>query len=212
MSISMRVLQSFYRKAEGRAERLPWHRERPSHVLDSAVAACTRPARALDLGCGAGVLTLWLADKGLEVTGIDLLPEAIAMARALADRRGVTVELLTMDLFDFSATRPFDLVYDSGCMHSLVGGNLRRYKDALISWLAPGGEFVLEHWGKRHFLDWRPIGPRRRSRAAIERMLAPELRLVETEETDFAAPLPFGPTVRGVGYWFHRAPSAKEQT
>src|SRR5262245_52142414 len=87
VNIARAVMQSFYRKAEGRAERLPWHRESPSHVLESAVTACTRPARALDLGCGAGVLTLWLAHKGLEVTGIDVLPEAIAMARSLADER-----------------------------------------------------------------------------------------------------------------------------
>ena len=63
MSIAKAVMQSFYRRAEGRPERLPWHRESPSRVLASAVATCTRPARALDLGCGAGVLTLWLAGK-----------------------------------------------------------------------------------------------------------------------------------------------------
>ena len=42
-------MQSFYRKAEGKPERLPWHRESPGRVLVSAVAACTRPARALEV-------------------------------------------------------------------------------------------------------------------------------------------------------------------
>jgi hypothetical protein len=73
-----------------------------------------------------------------------------------------------------------------------------------LRWLAPDGDYVLEHWGKKHVLDWRPIGPRRRSQATIERIFAPELNLLETEVTDFAAPLPFGPTVRGIGYWFRR--------
>jgi hypothetical protein len=36
-------------------------------------------------------------------------------------------------------------------------------------------------------------------------MFGPELELIETEVTQFAAPLPFGPTVRGLGYWFRRA-------
>ena len=63
-------------------------------------------------------------------------------------------------------------------------------------------DYVLGHWGKRHLFDWRPIGPKRRSRAAIERMFTPPLKLVEAEHTDFAAPFPFGPTVRGGGYWF----------
>ena len=205
MSIAKGVMQSFYRRAEGRAERLPWHRESPSHVLESAVAACTRPARALDLGCGAGVLTLWLADKGLEVTGIDILPEAIAMARSLADERRADGAFLTADLLSYAPERPFDLVYDSGCLHSLVGGNAALYKDRLLGLLAPGGSFVLEHWGKRHAFDWRPIGPRRRSQTTIERTFRPELQLIETDVTDFAAPLPFGPTVRGIGYWFRSA-------
>jgi SAM-dependent methyltransferase len=204
MSLAKSVMHSFYRKAEGKPEQLPWHRESPSRLLNSAVAACTGRVRALDLGCGAGLLTQWLAEKGLEVVGIDIFPEAIAMARSLADRRRTAVEFLTADLFSYTPERPFDLVYDSGCLHSLVGGNAARYKDRLLGYLSPGGSFVLEHWGKRHALDWRPIGPRRRSRTTIERMFAPEFRLIETEVTDFAAPLPFGPMVRGVAYWFRR--------
>jgi 2-polyprenyl-3-methyl-5-hydroxy-6-metoxy-1,4-benzoquinol methylase len=86
MSIAKSVMQSFYRKAEGKPERLPWHRESPSPVLVSAVAACPRPGRALDVGCGAGVLTPWLAEKGLKVTGIDILPKAITVARSLAEQ------------------------------------------------------------------------------------------------------------------------------
>lgn len=94
---------------------------------------------------------------------------------------------------------------DSGCLHSLVGGDPARYRGQLLRWLAPDSDYVLEHWGKRHAFDWRPIGPRRRTQAQIEHMFAPELKLRETEVTDFAAPLPFGPTVRGVGCWFRRA-------
>ena len=204
MSIAQSVMRGFYRKAEGMPERLPWHRESPSRVLTSAVACRNRPGRALDLGCGAGVLTLWLAEKGLDVTGIDLFPEAIAMAKSLAKARGAKVQFVTGDLFNFTPERAFDLVYDSGCLHSLVGGNAARYKERLLGYLHPEGSFVLEHWGKRHAFDWRPIGPRRRSQITIERMFTPELQLVETEVNDFATPLPFGPFVRGVGYWFRR--------
>ena len=204
MSIAKSVMQSFYRKAEGKPERLPWHRESPSRALVSAVAACPGSGRALDVGCGAGVLTLWLAEKGLKVTGIDILPEAITMARSLAEQRRAEIEFVTADLFSYAPERAFDLVYDSGCLHSLVGGNTALYKDKLLGYLSPGASFVLEHWGKRHAFDWRPIGPRRRSQTTIERMFAPELQLIETDVTDFAAPLPFGPTVRGIGDWFRR--------
>jgi SAM-dependent methyltransferase len=196
-ALSSMVMGKFYRQAAGNPERLPWHRGEPGQVLATAVAARGRAGgRALDVGCGAGTFSVWLSQKGMRVTGIDLFPEAIAMARDHAARKGVEVELLVIDLFDYAPEEPFDLVFDSGCLHALVGGRVEAYKRQLLRWLAPEGDYVLEHWGKRHPLDWRPIGPRRRSEAAIKGLFAPELTLVETDVTDFAAPLPFGPTVR----------------
>src|SRR5262245_23546854 len=203
-TMAEKVMKRFYRQAEGQADRLPWHRDSPGRMLVSAVAARHGRGRALDLGCGAGVFTVWLAERVLEVTGLDLFPEAVAMARSLADRKGAKVQLVNTDLFSYAPDHRFDLVFDSGCLHSLVGGDAPSYRALLFEWLAPGADYVLEHWGKRHAFDWRPIGPRRRSQATIERMFAPELKLRETEVTDFAAPLPFGPRVRGIGYWFRR--------
>jgi SAM-dependent methyltransferase len=206
--ITKMVMGKFYRQAAGDPERLPWHRDTPSKVLKSAVAARRGSGRALDVGCGAGVFSVWLAESGMDVTGIDLFPEAIAMAQSLADKRGVKIDFLTVDMFMYGSDRPFDLVFDSGCLHSLVGGDTHSYKRQLLRWLTLDGDYVLEHWGKKHALDWRPIGPRRRSQASIERIFAPELNVAETEITDFAAPLPFGPTVRGIGYWLRRGPQA----
>ena len=154
----------------------------------------------LDVGCGAGVFSVWLAEQGLDVTGIDLFPEAIAMGEARAREHGVRVSFIAGDLFQFAPGHTFDLVHDSGCLHALVGGNVGRYKQQLLRWLAPGGEYVLGHWGKRHALDWRPIGPRRRSEATIAKIFAPELKIIATDVADFETPLPFGPVVRGVGY------------
>ena len=204
MSVAKTVMGRFYKEAEGDPERLPWHRDTPSAVLISAVDALGGRGRALDLGCGAGIFSVWLAARGLEVTGIDLFPEAIAMAESLAAKRDAPVDFREADLFSYGPEKPFDLVYDSGCLHSLVGGDVSSYKDQLLRWVAPNGSYVLEHWGKRHALDWRPIGPRRRTQASIRALFAPELQVAETEVNDFKAPLPFGPTVRGVGYWFRR--------
>lgn len=197
-------MRKFYRKAEGRPERLPWHQEAPPEILKTAVAARGGRGRALDVGCGAGVFSVWLAEQGMQVTGLDLFPEAIAMARARAQEHGVAVDLVAGDLFVYEPAQPFDLVFDSGCLHALVGGNVARYKAQLLRWLGADGDYVLGHWGKRHALDWRPIGPRRRSEETIRAIFEPELQLLETEVADFAVPLPFGPMVRGIGYRFRR--------
>lgn len=202
--IAKLVMGRFYREAAGDPSRLPWHREEPDGLLAAVVAALGPGKRALDVGCGAGVFSVWMAKRGLSVTGLDLFPEAIAMAAERAKAQGVSLELVTLDLVEYQPAAPFDLVFDSGCLHSLVGANVDTYKRKLMQWLAPGGDYVLEHWGKRHAFDWRPIGPRRRSEPAIRRTFAPELVLRATHADDFEAPLPFGPTVRGVAYHFRR--------
>lgn len=204
VSMAKLVMGKFYRNAAGQPERLPWHREAPSAVLVDAAAAYASPGRALDVGCGAGVFSVWLAQRGFDVTGLDLFPQATDMARARAAAHGVKLTLVTGDLFAYAPAQPFDLVFDSGCLHSLVGGDVRAYKRQLLGWLSAGGDYVLEHWGKRHAFDWHPIGPRRRSERTIERWFAPELALRRADPSDFEVPRPFGPVVRGVGYWFRR--------
>jgi SAM-dependent methyltransferase len=203
-AISRMVMRKFYRQAAGDPKRLPWHQDAPPEILTSAVSARNARGRALDVGCGAGVFTTWLAEQGMETTGLDMFPEAIEMARTRAVAKHVKAAFVAGDLFAYVPERPFELVFDSGCLHSLVGGSVGEYKRKLLSWLAPGGDYVLGHWGKRHALDWRPIGPRRRSREAIEALFAPEFRLLKADVADFAAPMPFGPVVRGIGYWFRR--------
>ncbi|HVG22549.1 MAG TPA: methyltransferase domain-containing protein [Thermoanaerobaculia bacterium] len=203
-AIAKLVMRKFYRKAAGDPTRLPWHQEAPPKILVDAVAAVGR-GRALDVGSGAGVFSVWLAGQGMDVTGIDLFPEAVAMGEARAREHAVRVNFIAGDLFSFEPPHPFDLAFDSGCLHALVGGSVDAYKRQLLRWLAPRGEYVLGHWGKRHAFDWRPIGPRRRSEETVKEIFAPELTAVDVHVEDFETPLPFGPVVRGIGYRFRHA-------
>jgi len=196
--------EMMYRRAKAPGD-LPWHREEPDRLLVKALDARAAPGRALDLGCGTGVMSAFMAKRGWQVTGLDFIPQAIAFAQARAQADGVAVDLVCADLLAWTPPRRYDLVLDSGCLHSLIGGSTERYKERLLAALAHGGDYVLGHWGRRHALDWRPVGPRRRTRAALTALLAPELVPVEHEEVLMTGiPLPFGPTVLGLGLWFRR--------
>jgi SAM-dependent methyltransferase len=48
-----------------------------------------RGQAVLDFGCGPGVLSAWLANRGAEVTGMDVSPRSIERARALCEAVGV---------------------------------------------------------------------------------------------------------------------------
>jgi 2-polyprenyl-3-methyl-5-hydroxy-6-metoxy-1,4-benzoquinol methylase len=55
-----------------RDDDLPWDTGRPSSELQRVVGQdAVRPCRALELGCGTGTNSVWLAQQGFEVTGID---------------------------------------------------------------------------------------------------------------------------------------------
>jgi 2-polyprenyl-3-methyl-5-hydroxy-6-metoxy-1,4-benzoquinol methylase len=74
MAMAERVMRHFYRSANAEPARLPWHREQPVDVLVDTVHGLATGARALDVGCGAGVFAVWMATQGLRVTAIDLFP------------------------------------------------------------------------------------------------------------------------------------------
>lgn len=201
----IRQMQELFYKRAKTPKDLPWHRDNPDGFLPEVVEARAQPGRALDLGCGSGVFSVWLAKKGYEVTGLDFIPRAIAMAKARSEAEGVQVNLVNANLLTWTAPGHFDLIVDSGCLHSLIGGDLRRYKEQLLRWLVPGGDYVLGHFGKRHALDWRPVGPTRRTREQLVRLFAPELEVVKHQQSEMAAPLPIGPIVQGHAFWFRRA-------
>jgi len=85
---------------------------RVNQVL-AEVAGDLRPGRALDLGCGEGGDSLWLAGQGWEVTGVDISTTAIDRAGAAAVAAGIPAERLHLVAADLGSWQPeteFDLV------------------------------------------------------------------------------------------------------
>jgi cyclopropane fatty-acyl-phospholipid synthase-like methyltransferase len=199
------VQTMFYNKAKG-PEDLPWHCEAPAKLLVEAVAQRGKPGKALDVGCGAGVFAVYLAKQGYAVTGLDFIPKALEMARRRAESEKVQVNWVLADLLDWRPAERFDLILDSGCLHTISSRKMPRYKVQLLSWLDPRGDFILAHWGKRHLLDWRPVGPRRRTRQQLIRFFSPEFRETAYEhEALTGIPLPIGPAVLGQCFRFQAA-------
>ena len=200
--IQRAYLAHLYRRAQS-AEQLPWHSERPPELLCNAVEAMPQGGRALDIGCGSGVFTHWLAQRGLHVTGLDFLEDAARMARERV--RGLpNADVVCGSALDFAPEERFDLVLDRGCLHTLQPGDRVRYRNQVLRWLRMGGSYVLVHLGRRHALDWRPVGPRRRSRDEILELFGPAFEEAEHRSVISPLPLPIGPTVQLNSYWLRR--------
>ena len=203
------VQEMFYKKAKA-PEDVPWHTEEPYPFVVEVIKDRNKTGKALDLGCGTGVLSCYLAKQGYEVTALDFIPRAVEMAQDRAKRQGVKINFIQTDLLTWKTRDQFDVILDSGCLHSLIGGNIRKYKEQIVSWLAPDGDYVLGHWGKRNFLDWRPIGPTRRSKESLVKTFSPQLTLVDHQvKVMEGIPLPFGPTIQGLSLLFRHSKDKK---
>jgi 2-polyprenyl-6-hydroxyphenyl methylase/3-demethylubiquinone-9 3-methyltransferase len=91
---------------------------RPLHDLNPArldyieARAGLAGRRVLDVGCGGGLLAEGMARRGARVTGIDLAPEALAVARLHAIESGTAVEYREAPVESLAADEPgaYDLV------------------------------------------------------------------------------------------------------
>jgi tellurite methyltransferase len=84
-------------------------RETPSALLTEWLDDRS-PGKALDLACGTGRNSLYLAEKGYDVTAIDISPRAIAMAERISREKGLEINWIIADLDNHAIQGQYDLI------------------------------------------------------------------------------------------------------
>lgn len=114
---------------------------RPNAALVDTVQELA-PGRALDLGCGEGADSIWLAEQGWRVTGVDVSTTAIERAQAASAGRSLHVTWVTADLESWEPDGAFDLV--SACfLHSRVPLARTEVLRRAAAHVAPGGHLLV---------------------------------------------------------------------
>lgn len=103
-------------------------------------------ARVLELGCGTGALSCMLAQRGFEMTGLDISESAISFARSVATKRDLRVRFEAADACSWETpVEAFDVVIDSHLLHCMA---LARDRQRLLAQMArrlgPTGELWCE--------------------------------------------------------------------
>lgn len=122
-----------------------WDIGRPQRAFVRLVEAGLVRGPVLDVGCGTGELSLFLARQGYGVLGVDISPRAIATARETARWRRNPVRFAVRDALALDglarAGFQFGTVVDCATFHVLRGPDRDRYVTGLATVLAPDGLF-----------------------------------------------------------------------
>ncbi len=106
----------------------PWDIGRPDFNLVEVVAQ--KPilrCKAIDIGCGTGDNSIWLAQNGFQVTGTETSGIALEQAKEKASDAKVECEFILADfLNDKIEGAPFGFAFDRGCFHSFSSGDDRK--------------------------------------------------------------------------------------
>lgn len=143
-----------------------WEAHYAKRTKDSGSAANKRliqfasqldPSRALDLGCGVGVDTLWLAERGWRVTSVDI--STVALARVRERLRAAKLEESgRVEQHDLSETFPagrFELVSAQFLQSPYPLGRTQLFRAAANAVEAGGHLLIVEH-GSTSPWSWFP--------------------------------------------------------
>lgn len=123
-----------------------------------------KPAKVLDVGCGIGGTSRYLAKKfgtDTSVTGITLSPAQVERATKLAQERGITnAKFEVMDALDMKfPDNTFDVVW--ACESGEHMPDKKKYVEEMTRVLKPGGRIVIATWCQRDEGD-RPFNAKER--------------------------------------------------
>ncbi|MDI3315397.1 MAG: class I SAM-dependent methyltransferase [Mycobacterium sp.] len=135
---------------------------------------------ALDVGCGTGDASVYLAQHGWQVTGVDFTPKALDKARAKARAAGVTVNFVRADVTHLSQAGVggfFQLIVDNGCFHGMSADDRDLYVREVTAAAAPEARLFI--------VAFKPsggFGPAGVEQSEIERRFTPKWALLSTTD------------------------------
>jgi SAM-dependent methyltransferase len=161
----------------------PWDIGRPQPAFLELADAHALQGQVLDVGCGTGEHALMAASHGLEATGIDAAPAAIAIAEAKARKRGINARFVVWNALELAALdQQFDSVLDSGLFHVFDDDDRARFVESLAAATRPGARYDMLCFSDRQPGDW---GPRRVSQDEIRAAFARGWRVESIEAARF---------------------------
>jgi len=138
MNSDKKIFEKIYEKRAVWTQSTP-----PKELVDLIENGEIKPCKALDIGCGEGLYSIYLASKGFNVTGIDISQNAVKSAKKHAKEKGLKIRFIAMDIKDLSELEEkFDFVFEWALMHHIMPPQRQKYVEDLSKILKKGGKYL----------------------------------------------------------------------
>jgi SAM-dependent methyltransferase len=123
-----------------------WKTEQPQPEIDEAIRSgwFQKDNRVIDIGCGNGEVSRWLAEQDFPVLGIDYSAAAIENCRRLSAGQGKSISFEVADLCDETLELPTCAsLVDRGCFHRIADNFRPVYAHNIARATVSDGHFLL---------------------------------------------------------------------
>ncbi len=183
------------------AEEQPSFTDKFSTLLDREESGHQPPyGPAIDVGTGSGIWGIKLAQRGWQVTGIDIVGKALRRAHERVREADVDMRLVQGDVTKLRATdvgTGFRLVLDTGTFHGLTATEREEMGREVSTVAAPDATVLLLAWVPKR----RGPLPRGVSRSEIETAF-PGWDVTDVGESGFEAPKPVELLMKPEESWY----------
>jgi ubiquinone/menaquinone biosynthesis C-methylase UbiE len=185
----------FFRYKSGsknRNENIAWKGDEPTKVvIKNFEEGVIKPGdKILDIGSGFGRNANWLAQKGVNVTAINIDDEEIREAKEKGEKLGVNVKYIHADATELPFPNDsFDVVLDLGCSHMIHNKeDQRKAETETARVLKPRGHLIYFGFSKAHpdYLN-KPNSPMFRDLEDIQEMYGNDFDILSSQEDRWQA-------------------------
>lgn len=180
--------ETIWSKKEARI--FPWEIEHPDFNLVSWIGGQQHVQTVLEIGCGTGINSSWLAQQGYQATAIDISPSAIELAKIRANERDIVVDFQVDNILNSKLDQCYDFIFDRGCFHSLnLLEDQKKFVNAIEQKLNKNGRWLsligstenVATLSTQHTVENVSANPPRRSITDIALAVEPYLQIQSIE-------------------------------
>ncbi len=114
-----------------------------------------RKGKTLDVCCGAGTNSLYMAKSGFSVTAIDISPTAIRYAKKESDREKIMIDFMVQNFVNLSfIDEIFDFMFDMGCFHHVGVIDRINFIEGISRVLKRNGLYLLTCFSYKNGHSW----------------------------------------------------------